>query len=227
MSATTERFISGGHTITADVFAPVSAGRHPAVLILHGTFGLLPPFGADIISFGQFLEAKGIVAVIPHYFERTNTAAGPPGPTMLEELPAWRTACADALQFVRVHSAINAGRLGMIGFSLGGNLALELAMNPPSGVTLKAIVDFFGPTIAPPVHGNRAALPPVLIHHGADDAIVPIENSLRLVQELRAAGRTQGLGYEFITYPGQGHGFVGPALVASRASTVDFLSGIL
>jgi len=70
-------------------------------------------------------------------------------------------------------------------------------------------------------------MPPVLIHHGTTDEIVRIQHSVHLVTELKAAGRTEGVGYEFITYPKQGHGFTGDALTASRTRTVGFLEGIL
>jgi hypothetical protein len=56
---------------------------------------------------------------------------------------------------------------------------------------------------------------------------VPIVNSESLVNELMAVGKTEGLGYEFIKYPGQGHGFKGAALDESRTKTVEFLDGIL
>ncbi|MEJ7809283.1 MAG: dienelactone hydrolase family protein [Gemmatimonadaceae bacterium] len=228
MPATTERFTSGSSPITADVFMPQGPGRRPAVLILHGTFGLLPQYRADIVSFAEALTDEGIAAVIPHYFEGTKTEAGlDAGLAIPAQLPAWTAACGDALLFTRSHSSVDAGRLGAIGFSLGGHLALTLGMSPPQGASLKGVVDFFAPTVVPPLHGQRAALPPVLIHHGTNDTTVAIESSEQLVRELRAAGRTEGLGYEFIRYPGQGHGFTGSDLAKSRTTTVEFLDRIL
>jgi len=228
MPATIARFTSGGRPVSVEVFVPPGTGRHPAVLILHGTFGLLPEYRADFVSFAEAVVAGGMVAVLPHYFERTGTEAGLPATmTMLTELPAWRAACGDALVFARGHPAVDAGRLGALGFSLGGHIVLGLGMSPPAGTSLKCVVDFFGPTISPPVPGNRTALPPVLIHHGTDDRVVPIENSLQLVKELKAVGRTEGVGYEFLTYPGQDHGFTGADQSKSRVRTIEFLEGIL
>jgi carboxymethylenebutenolidase len=224
----TDRFTSGGRPVAADVFLPPAPGRHPAVLILHGTDGLLPHVRADIASFAEALAARGVAAVLPHYFERTATAAGSPAlaaiPTHLE---AWAAACGDALRFVQAHARVDGGRLGVLGFSLGAHLALELAMAPPSGTALKGAVDFFGPTLAPPLRGDLAALPPVQIHHGTADATVPLEHSVHLIDGLRSEGRTAGLGYDFHTYPGQGHGFVGADLTTSRSRSVAFLEAIL
>ena len=57
-----EHFVSGGSSIDVDVFAPAGTGRHPSTVILYGTFGLLPEYRDDILSFGEALAAKNIVA---------------------------------------------------------------------------------------------------------------------------------------------------------------------
>jgi dienelactone hydrolase len=225
MPPTSERYTSNGHPITVEVFSPATPGRHAGCLILHGTFGLLPEYRADIVSFGEALAGSGVVAMLPHYFERTGTTPGQEAAQVItQHLPDWLAACRDALLFARNDARVDSGRLGVIGFSLGGHLALDLGMSPPSGITLKCVVDFFGPTQAPPLRGNRSALPPLQIHHGANDTLVPITESEHLVTQLRAAGKTEGLGYHFTKYPGQGHGFTGSALNASRASTVTFVT---
>lgn len=207
---------------------PASPGRHPGCLILHGTFGLLPEFRPDIVSFAEALAEAGVVAVLPHYFDRTATPAGPNIlPLIPQLLPDWLATCGDALLFARNHPRIDAGRLAMIGFSLGGHIVLTLGMAPPEGTTLKCVVDFFGPTLAPRLRGDRAALPPVQIHHGVADTLVPIVESEQLVSELRAVGKTDGLGYQLLRYPGQGHRFTGEDLDRSRARTVEFVSTAL
>jgi dienelactone hydrolase len=224
MPSTTEHFTSGSLPITVEVFSPLAPGRHPGCLILHGTFGLLPEYRLDIVSFGEALADAGLVAVLPHYFERTGTTPGPAATLAIgKHLPEWLATCSDALLFLRNDARVDSGRLGAIGFSLGGHIVLSLAMAPPGGTTLKAVVDFFGPTLAPRLAGNRAALPPVQIHHGTADTLVLIRESEQLVTELRAAGKVEGLGYEFLRYPGQGHGFKGPDLVTSRSKSVGFV----
>lgn len=226
--ARVERFSNGGKAIAVDVFLPPAAGRHPACLMLYGTFGLLPEYRDDILSFAEALTESGIATLLPHYFDRTGTSPGPDALLEIgQQLAAWRETCADALLFARDHDRVDAGRLGLIGFSLGGHLALSLGMTPPAGVTLKCVVDFFGPVVSPPLAGNRAAMPPVLIHHGDRDALVAAADSLQLVAELKAAGKTEGVGYTFIRYPAQGHGFVGADLVSARAKTVEFVSAVL
>jgi dienelactone hydrolase len=223
-----ERVVTRTGSMTVDVFAPRTAGPHPGCIIVHGTFGLLPQFRSDIVSFADALTSAGVVAFLPHYFESTGTAPGlEAGQAIPVHLADWVDACGAAFLFARGHAGVDAGRLAAIGFSLGGHIALDLAMARPGGTSLKCVVDFFGPVVAPPLPGNRALLPPVQIHHGTDDRIVPIRDSEQLVAELRAAGKAEGVGYQFLKYAGQGHGFTGADLAASRSTAASFVSGAL
>jgi dienelactone hydrolase len=57
---------------------------------------------------------------------------------------------------------VNVGRFlfpPLLGFSLGGHLALNVAMTPPTGVTVRGVVDFFGPTMTAPLLNKWTALP--------------------------------------------------------------------
>lgn len=228
MAPIVESFISGGRSIAVETFLPPAQGRHPATLILHGTSGLVPPFRSDIVAFADALVSLGHVAVLPHYLERTGTAPGSDALAATStQLEVYKAACRDALLFTRTHVHVDAGRLGLLGFSLGGHLGLDLAMSPPVGIRLKCVVNFFAPTRAPLLHGDRALLPPVLIQHGTADTVVPIEDSVSLVADLRAAGKVEGLGYRFIRYPGEGHGFTGAALDASRRAAASFVKEIV
>lgn len=69
MAMTKENFSSGGQPVLLEIFLPAASGKHPAVLILHGSSGPLPPYRADIVSFAEALVAAGIAATMPHYLE--------------------------------------------------------------------------------------------------------------------------------------------------------------
>src|SRR5262245_14901282 len=101
MSSTTESLTTGGQPVAIEVFNPSAPGRHPGCLVLHGTFGLLPPYRDDIVSFAEALAASGVVAMLPHYFDRTKTVAGPGAAQAIgTHLPDWRAACVDALVYL-------------------------------------------------------------------------------------------------------------------------------
>lgn len=239
MPVSTESVSTAAGPIPVDVYTPASTGKCAAVLILHGTLGLDAPFGPDIISFADALQKSGVAAAIPQYFKATRTTAGDQAMQALlsdaSALPAWKTACGAALSFMAGDKRFDPTKFGLLGFSLGGHIALSLAMARPSGVTLKGLVDFFGPTVQVPLSGDWSALPPTLIHHGTTDPL-SIENSEHVVEELEKKGRkvarltfgTAGAGIsagdQFVTYPGEGHGFKGAALNGSRDMTIDFFA---
>lgn len=221
-----ENFRSNGKSIGMELFLPVGPPTHPVVLVLHGSFGLLDQYRADITSFAEELVKQGIAAVIPYYLEATGSN---PGFGVIKEIPVhhdeWRRACADCLTTIAADVRFDARKIGLLGFSLGGNLALSLALDPPNGCVPRAVVDFFGPTYS--LAGNWSQLPPVLICHGTGDELVRLSESKQIVEQLEAAGLVRDRDFFFETYPGEGHGFKGAALNISRQRTIEFFSGLL
>ena len=227
MAAIVETIASGGKALAVDMIAPAAtAGPVPLVLVLHGSFGMLPKYRGDILSFAEALADKGIAAAIPHYLDSTGTA---PGLAVLNAIGAnhrkWRSACVDALVALAGDARFDSARIGLLGFSLGGFLALSLAMDPPAAVQPRGVVDFFGPTDRLDPHWSR--LPPTSIFHGDQDPLVPVSDSDRVAAGLASAGRTKGSDYFYEVYPGQQHGFDGAALADSRERTVDFFATLL
>ena len=228
MTIPNESFSSGGQTVPLEVFLPAASGKHPAVLILHGSSGPLPPYRADIVSFAEALVAAGIAATMPHYLDSTKPKTKPGKDDLkliLERRPTFRQACSDALTVMANDARFDATRLGILGFSLGGNLALSLAMAPPAGTNLKCIVDFFGPTQL--LENRWSKLPPVLIFHGTEDDSVDLSASVHLVAQLEKAGKKKGQDYIFEKYKDEGHGFKDPKLTKSRVRTVEFIRKLL
>jgi dienelactone hydrolase len=228
MAVTTESFSSGGRSVPLEVFLPESTGKHPAVLLLHGTFGLLPEYRADIVPFAEALVKSDISVTMPHYLRSTDTD---PGMGVVEliptHLPMWKNVCIDAFAFTAKDSRFDADHLGAIGFSLGGHLALSVAMAPPLGTKMRCVVDFFGPTLKPPLADKYSELPPILILHGTEDRLVPLSESNHLAMQLERVGKKKDRDYFFEEYKGEGHGFKEPALTKSRSATVEFIKKTL
>lgn len=65
-----------------------------------------------------------------------------------------------------------------------------------------------------PLHHVRADLPPILIHHGTADTLVPIGQS----QRFRDAARTAGSRVELVEVPGGGHGWAALPLSIPRCA---------
>lgn len=226
VTTTSEKLLTGGRPIALDVYVPVVKGKPPAVVILHGSFGLLPEYRADIVSFAEALVGVGIAAVMPHFLESTGTEPGMGVLALIKDKrPIWRQACSDAVSMVANDARFDAARLGVLGFSLGGNLALSLAMDPPKPTKLRCVVDFFGPTRTLEPHWSN--MPPVLIFHGAKDPLVDPSESAFLVAQLESAGRKRGTGFTYEAVPGEGHGFHGAALKKSRDEMIAFITRVL
>jgi carboxymethylenebutenolidase len=184
------------------------------------------------VSFGEALKAAGLAAVLPHYFASAGVASELESDEqglllMLRHYCTWRTACADALAFVAAEARFDASRIGLVGFSLGGHYALDAAMTPPPGTSVKAVVEFFAPTRNPALAGPWARMPPLLVHHGTADTTVFPADTTHLESELKRAGKNRDVDFWVKEYPGQGHSFKGEALAASLAATVAFLAARL
>ena len=118
------------------------------------------------------------------------------------------------------------GRLGLVGLSLGGGLAVDYAESVSAG-KVRALVDYFGFISSPRHFANVDRLPPTLILHNNADGIVKIRESSKPL--LDALDKTTVI-HEHHFYddanPLRGnHPFLpgGPADVDSRSRSVEWL----
>lgn len=224
MTTMTEDFSTGAATAPIEVFVPDAKPARRAVLVLHGSAGLGREYHTDIASFAEALVAKQIAAAIPHYFVPNPPTPGEDPIGSIARLYApWKKTCADALTFMGGDARFDPARLAVLGFSLGGHFALTLGLDSRPGATLKCIVDFFGPTLAPPLQGRFEQMPPVQVHHGSADTTVYPRESEALVAQLKKAGKREGKDFVVESYPGQTHRFDSAALATARAATVEFV----
>ena len=220
-------FTSGGARISLEIMAPPSPGPHPAVVIAYGTRGMTDHFGKMIRDLAGSLAGAGYLAAIPHYFERSGTSGSTSIPGDLAVLEAfivnrsaWLGTLRDSIDAVADRPEVREDRIGLLGFSMGGYLALQTAIDlaPQLGV----VIDFFGPVTMPPfggLQGSIGHLPAVQIHHGTADQIVPSSQSKALRHALTNAGKA----VELHLYHGEGHPFKGaPAIAQSTSRVVDF-----
>ena len=143
---TLESFPSGTKSIKVEVHTPAKPGRYPAVLVVYGTDGLSDDhgFGSAIRGFAAKLAGEGFVALIPDYFESTGTSPGVDTvwPALNASQDTWADTLADAAAFADARADVKPSKLGIVGFSLGGNLALRVAKLPSAKSKALAVVDF-------------------------------------------------------------------------------------
>lgn len=99
--------------------------------------------------------------------------------------------------------ALDAGKLGAIGFCFGGGAVLELAR---SGADLQGFVSFHGNLDTPNPLDAQNIKAPVLVLHGADDPSVPPKQVEGFIAEMKAASTD----WQLVSYGGAVHSFSNP-----------------
>jgi carboxymethylenebutenolidase len=212
VSECASRFESEGKTIAVDCFVPEGNGRcHPAVIGLHGSGG----GHARMAAHARLLAEQGFAVYIPHYFDRTGTTGLADKATAVRNFPAWGKTLWDAITFVERQDAVDGGRIGLLGFSLGAYLAMSVAVVDPR---VRAVVEFFG-GLPKEMKFFMRRLCPVLILHGEEDATVPVEEA----HHLREVLQKKNIPYEMQIYPGVGHGFSGDTWLDATVRMAMFL----
>ncbi|HXN86258.1 MAG TPA: dienelactone hydrolase family protein [Candidatus Binataceae bacterium] len=206
------QFFSDGQSIDEYHCLPPSAGKHPVVMLIHGCAA--KGFGAgDFKRMCVSLAEHGYYATVVEYYGRNNgqpncrqlamDASYNPGPR--EPIPddTWLRTMVSGATSLAHNPKADVSRLGLVGFSFGGTLALIEAVLYPNFVN--AIVDYYGfssdklqTSIA-----KSQAFPPTLILQGADDRRSPASDSVKLGEFIA----TRQDAHDVHVYSGVGHGF--------------------
>ena len=202
-------FSSGNQQIRIDHYSPTTSAKGPAVILVHGSGG--PLHGVD--PFAQQATAFGVNVFVVHYFERTGHSWV--YPSQIEpHFPVWMETLKDAITFVAGQPGVDPSRIGLLGFSLGGYLALSLATQDSR---IAAVAELFGGL--PEYFAKDAAnLPPVLVLHGGEDHTVPVSEAHKLEELLKK----HRIPYEIKIYPDQGHIFRGLAQFDAMRRVASF-----
>lgn len=171
-----------------------------AVLVINDVFGRSPFYE----NLTRRLAAAGFVAADPEFFFRE----GPLAEQTREAAMARRQrldgarAVNDldrALDWLRA-AAVASGRLGTIGFCMGGTYVLQLAARRED----VASVCFYGFPGTMAAEERERIHGPLLGFWGDLDAGVGMDN----VEVLRQTLEARGVEHDFTVYPGLGHGFM-------------------
>lgn len=206
-------FVSGGSAAAATIDRAngVGSGRRPAVILLHGADGLSQR--QSYIFASNALSAQGYTVLFPHYFN------GGRGPASYGEIrsryPEWLATLNAVTETAAGDPAIDAGRIALVGISLGGALALSLAARDRR---IKAVVSYFG--FRPTDLDQAQPRAPTLILHGSADRVVPVANA----DGIEALLRSRGVPVEKRIYGGEGHGFSQAAQFDAATRTAAFLN---
>lgn len=197
--------------VTIETFEGRGAGRRPAILLLHGSDGLTRRTRYETPA--TALAAAGYTVFLPHYFERTGDRRAAYR-DLRPKFPVWLQAIEEAVDYAVRQPGVDRDRVGVVGASLGGALALALSTQDPR---IRAVVNFFG--YVPDGFQQARRLAPTLTLHGDADRLVPVRNAY----EIDALLRARGVASESQIYPGEGHGLSTAAFADAVMRTANFL----
>jgi carboxymethylenebutenolidase len=215
----TGTYQSGGKSIPYDRYPPQTSGKHPAIILVHGSDGM--QYGILNVwyrGYAQALQQAGYDVFVVHYFDRTDTKSTNRIGMVRNFLP-WVQTIKDAVTFVSQQPDVDPQRIGLLGFSLGSTLSLSLASRD---TRIAVLVEYFGglPGLAA---ATMQRMPPTLILHGDKDPLVPVQEAYKL----EAVLKQKQIPYEMKIYPGQGHGFRGEAKKDALQRTIIFFDQYL
>lgn len=204
-------YTSGGKKILVEQYLPDQPGHCPALILLHGSGGVLFP-GLDLRKRARAFAEEGYAVFLPHFFDRTGHFMVRPS-MVHQNLPVWTSTVEDCVSYVAANPSVNAGRIALLGHSLGGYLSLETAARDRR---VKAVVEASGALDRPGVE----RLPPILILHGAKDKTVPVAKA----EALKARLDKLGTPYQAHIYPDEPHLFSRAAMRDATGRIDRFLT---
>ena len=169
------------------LYTPDTAANVPVILFLHGS----GERGSNLVHVGD----EGLPEILANLPEETIVIAPqcPENSRWTEHLEALET----VLDEVTARYAVDPQRSYLTGLSMGGQGAWYLAARTPE--RFAAVVPVCGRSN--PAEAQRLISLPTWVFHGADDEVVPPEESEKMVRALQKAGSKAKL----TVYPDVGH----------------------
>lgn len=183
--------------------------RFPAVILLHGAGGI----SANIDLWSQELNSIGIASFILDSYTGRGIVSVSENQGQLGRTPQINDAYR-ALEALAKHPRIDPARIGVMGFSRGGQAALYSAltrfqrMHAPSGAQFAAYVILYPPCNLRFIDDDQVGNQPIRIFHGTADDFVFIDACRAYVARLQQAGRN----VQLTEYPDALHVFDAPYL---------------
>jgi carboxymethylenebutenolidase len=170
-------------------------GDVPGVLVLPAWWGLTDFFKGVCVR----LAKSGFVALAPDIYHGKTATTIAEAKRLRSKLNSTklRIELSESTNYLRATFAETGDKIGVLGFSLGANWALWLAMEKPKEVA--AVVTFYGARKGDYKKAHAAFLG----HYAEDDRWTPINSVRELEKDIRAAGKE----VEFHVYPSTTHWF--------------------
>jgi len=187
---------AGGRPMRAAYAAPADSQKHPGVIVIHEIFGL----NDDIRRITGMVADLGYAALAPDLYDRDGLRLMCIARTMMTLNRGEGDAFQDldaARKFMQQQPGVDAARIGVIGFCMGGGFALLFAARTPLGVA----ATFYGdvPRTAEQLRG----VCPVLGGYGGQDRLFAAHG--RRLEKLLTE---MGVDHDVKVYDDAGHSFM-------------------
>ena len=196
----TVQFKSGDQTVSGFLVLPGKEGKHPAMIVVHEWWGL----NDWVKEQAQKYAAQGYVALAVDLY-RGKVAANPDeAHILMRGLPDDRGMrdLEAAFAYLSSRPDVNAGKIGSVGWCMGGSWSIKLAVDQPK---LAACVVNYGWLPSDPALVAKINAP-VQGNFGADDQGIPPKD----VKAFEAAMKADGKITDIKIYDGAGHAFENP-----------------
>ena len=202
---------------TLTVFPPATGNANgTAVVICPGGAFFALSIDSEGFEVARWLAAKGVTCFVLKYRLVECKTADPTtevmtrGPLDAVVAPVVKLALADgnaAIGYVRQHAAefgVNPERIGIIGFSAGGTVAVSVGLNYTAATRPNFVAPIYAAySWAIKRNGVPADAPPAFVLAASDDPLGLAPQSVAIYQDWIAAGKSA----ELHLYSKGGHGF--------------------
>ena len=172
-----------GTEINGELAEPAGTGKAPALVLIQEYWGI----NDHIRSLADRLAQEGFLVIAPDLYHgklAKDPAEAGALMTALDTFAAVKEIGATA-EFLKGHARGN-GKVGVIGFCMGGALALASACHLDG---LSAVVPFYGLPPEDKVDYAKVSAP-ILMHVAKRDAWVTVEKAEAVKKKLEAAGKS-------------------------------------
>jgi dienelactone hydrolase len=186
------------------VYDDAVQGRRPGVLMIHDRSG----FSAGTLADAEMIASLGYVVFAEDIFGKGIVPKSVPEMTELitiydKDRSLMRARAVAGFDVLKAQPMVDPTKLASVGYCFGGTTGIELI---ESGAPLLGFVSVHGAFRDFTPEGARNIKGRVLILHGAEDPVAPMDELNAVISQFRAAK----VDFEVNLYSGAAHGFTKP-----------------